>query len=156
MTESKLFFGGMNVENELKLMDKAFSEAKPGDVIPHEDIEKTINLSRKESRYRTVISRWRRDMLKTKNLDIESRRGEGYAVLTPTERVSSGSRHIGLHNRAMKRTFYRVSTIPREQLDSVNAKRADHLQMFMARVIDEMATETRKITPPKPHTPAIA
>ena len=93
MTESKLFFGGMNVENELKLMDKAFSEAKPGDVIPHEDIEKTINLSRKESRYRTVISRWRRDMLKTKNLDIESRRGEGYAVLTPTERVSSGSRH---------------------------------------------------------------
>ena len=156
MTESKLFFGGMNVENELKLMDKAFSEAKPGDVIPHEDIEKTINLSRKESRYRTVISRWRRDMLKTKNLDIESRRGEGYAVLTPTERVSSGSRHIGLHNRAMKRTFYRVSTIPREQLDSTEAKTADHLQVFMAKMIDDMSSASRQISPPKAHVPLVA
>lgn len=156
MTESKLFFGGMNVEGELKQLNETFGDAKPGDIIAHEAIEQTIGVSRNSSRYHTILRRWRRDMLKTRNLDIESRRGEGYAVLTPTERVSSGTRHLGLHTKAMKRTVYRVSTIPREQLDSTEAKTADHLQVLMAKMIDDMSTASRQIAPPKAHVPLVA
>lgn len=153
MTEGKLYFRGMSVEGDIKTLNETFKTIAEGEVIPHEAIEHAVGETRDSFRYKTIVTRWKIDVLKNRNLELVSRRGEGYVALTPSERVGAGRERMGQQMRAMRRAHYRISTVPRERLNSIEAKNADHMQMVWAKTIDNLSTERRKIEPPSAYKP---
>ena len=153
MSESKLYFRGMSVEGDIKTLNETFKTITDGEVIPHDEIERAVGETRDSIRYRTIVTRWKIDILKNRNLELVSRRGEGYVALTPSERVGAGLERMIQQMRAMRRAHYRISTVPRERLNSVEAKNADHLQMVWAKTIDSLNAERRKIEPPSAYKP---
>ena len=153
MSDSKLYFRGMSVDGDLKILNDTFKSIDEGEVIAHDDIEHALGEARTTHRYQTIIARWKIDLLKNRNLELVARRGEGYATLTPSERVIAGGERMGQQMRAMRRSHYRISTVPRERLSNIEAKNADHLQMVWARTLDSLNTERKKIAPPSAHQP---
>jgi hypothetical protein len=144
----KLFFGGMSTDTELgKLMD-IFSEAVPGTLITHDEIESAIGVRRDSNRYWTVLTRWKRAMFSKCNLEVASRKGEGYVVMTPAERVQKASDDTRKINNEVRRVHYRFAAIPRSGLSDQDIRRADHSQIALAKLCDDMASARKTIEAP--------
>lgn len=146
--KGKLYFGGVSTDIELKALREHYAEVEPGKVITHEEIEAVVGVKRDTNRYRTVMTRFKRMMLLDFNVELKARSGAGYVVLTASDRVRAGIDSGHKIHRQIRKTHYRLTVIPREQLSNEEVRRADHAQMVMSKLSDDLNVARKQIAPP--------
>ena len=144
--DTKLYFGGMSTDPEMKMLRERFGVPDPG-LIPYSEIEEVISEKTQSNRFRTVTDRWRRELEREHNVITEAEASEGIRVLTAAERVDFSARHLRSITRHAVRTHNRTLTTPTEDLDDLQRRKLDHLRRWTERVgrtAIEAATSVRK------------
>lgn len=145
---SGLYFGGMSTDPELRLLDEKFSAIKEGDLLTHEDIEGVTGISRKAARYTTIICRYKKRLLKAKNLHLISEFKVGYHVLTAAERVERNIEDASRGFKIVRRSSERLRNVPREKLDAQTAAKAECAQTIFAKLSNDFSTKKSEIAMP--------
>lgn len=97
-----------NTENETDLIRKTWpdNELEHGQIIEYEDVEKLLNLTRKESRFRTITNRWRKLVEEnTGRTIIGTKANVGFLVMSDTDKLSLSQRKLKSSVRSAKRSF---------------------------------------------------
>jgi len=150
MVDGKLYFGGMSTDLEIKALREHVAEAKPGDVLRHEAIERVVGVERSSNRYRAIVSRFKKLLFSERNIELKSMRLEGYLVMTPSDRVRKVVEDSNRIHGHLRKVHFRTAAIPRASLTKEEEKLADHAQLVTAKICDEMATARKQIAPPSP------
>lgn len=126
MNNTKLFFGGVPVAPDVSKLIEHFGITKPGDHIPHEQVETALGLDRKKNRYRTVTRAWCNALWEQYNVRQIVRHG-GFETLTPEKRMDyaeyQGIKGVRRLNQAVKE----VVTTPVSELSEHQQRRHTNL-----------------------------
>ncbi len=91
------------IEADVDRLWHVFADILPdGREIRHEQIEAALRLNRAQSRYRTVVAKWRRRLFDEKRIALDGQiaQGRGFVVLTPDGMVRFGNRRVRAAGRA--------------------------------------------------------
>lgn len=142
---SKPFFGGVPTDTEVQKLVEAYRDAAIDTVLPHEELEKLAGAKRRTSRYRTIITAWRKRMLNEHNVDIGSVWNTGYKVLDPAGRVSAalgnfarGTKQIGVARNRIVRT-------PIDKLPEPEQRAAEHKTLLITHADTYMQEQQRRL-----------
>lgn len=133
---------------DVALLTKVFPDLLPdGREITHEQLETVLTMNRAQSRYRTVVNRWRRQLLRERGIWIDGQlaHGRGFVVLTPDEMVRCGNRGICAAGRKFRRQLAIVSAPKDEQLSADNRRYRALLETAMVKIITENKATLRSI-----------
>src|SRR5688500_4242443 len=89
---------------DVALLWKVFPDLLPdGREITHEQIEAVLHESRVSSRYKRVVTKWRKQLLNERAiwLDGLAAQGRGFVALTPDEMVRFGNRGVRTAGRKL-------------------------------------------------------
>jgi hypothetical protein len=129
-----LYFAGVPVAPDVKLLLGHFQELEPGTQIKHEDVEPVLGLKRKEHRYRTVVQRWMRELWDDYNIRMVGMIG-GFRVLTPEERLDQSEHQRVKGTRRLLQSVREVTTTPTGELSKAEFARYHHLLVSNARAL---------------------
>jgi hypothetical protein len=154
MADSKLFFGGIPVRPDVeKLMKSIAIEA--GRLVTHSEIVRVLRLDPKSSRYRTVVTSWRKTIEREKFLRLDGESGVGYRVLTPEQAISRSAKDIEHVSNASRKTTVRIEMIDTMSL-SDQSKDQHALVRRHAHMINDTCRQVRKeIAAPSPTASAV-
>ncbi len=145
-TAAKVFFGGVPTEPDVKKLIGAYGSPAEGTVLPYDELSEVLQLSRRSSRFRTVITAWRKQLLKEYNLDSKARVGEGIVILTPEQRVEESGKNLLSSARQVRRGFVRASTVPTARLDGISRQKHDHMMRIGRVMHDAITTNCKALT----------
>lgn len=92
----------------------------PGKNVLHEELERVLDLTRDQSRYRSVTGRWRRLLQEQHGIVLKAVQGEGFRVLTEAEKVSKATGQIEGIGRAIIRTGKTLQTVDTSKLSGLD------------------------------------
>lgn len=141
----KLFFGGVPTGPEVDKLLEKFGAPEPG-VISHEQIEGVIGQRRDSSRYHTIVTQWRRRLLKDRNLDTSAELGVGVRILSEPERVDVSAKDLCGASRKAIKAYRRASVIRSEMLDEVSRKKLDFVKHAGGQSIEAVGTAVREMS----------
>jgi len=148
-----LYFGGIPIEPDVKRLALAFGSPKPG-LIAYEEIEGALDMTRETTRFRTVVTGWRRRLLNEENIYTAAVPGEGIKVLTEPERTDAVERLQGRASRSQRKVLFHAVRIRVELLDSIYRARVDHLRIQAARAASVVSEANRAVRGFKMEPPA--
>ena len=148
---SKMFFGGMPTGPDVRKLMKAFAALSEGDEITHESVESVLEIVRRDSRYKTVTTAWRRQLLKDRNIELAAIANIGFRALTPSERVSGAVAGIRYGVRKVARSVNKVTSV--ETTDPLLIHKRDHMRKLGNALIQSATAGMREIEPPKAQRP---
>jgi hypothetical protein len=125
---------------DVDLLWTVFPDLLPdGREVTHDQIEAVLKESRISSRYRTVVTKWRKRLLRERAiyLDGMTAKGRGFVVLTPDEMVRFGNRSVRQAGRKVKKAIA-VASLPNDEALSVDTRRYRGLLMV---ALEKIATE---------------
>jgi hypothetical protein len=143
-----VFFGGVPTQKDIKALAQRFADIDVGDEISHADIESCTGLSRKESRYQTVVAAWRKMLLNEKNIELGAVPGVGFRVLNNSERVSVGIDGIQKGARKQLRSIKKAVMVC--TTDPALLKKQELMSRLGVAVQGEVSAMMRQVEPPKP------
>lgn len=126
MNTAKMFFGGVPVAPDVSRLIEHFGITKPGDHIPHEQVETVLGLDRKKNRYRTVTKAWCDALWEQHNVRQIVRDG-GFETLTPEQRMDYGEYQRTKGVRRMTQAVKEIITTPTNELDDRQQRRHTNL-----------------------------
>lgn len=144
---SKLFFAGVPTGADVRKLKEKFGRPEAGAEIPHEEIEACIGVERKASRYHSVTSAWRRQLLRDHNLDLAAVPGFGFRSLNAEERISAGVKGVRSGTRKTLRSIRRADAAVTD--DPLLIKKQDTLRRYGVAVAAEATGLMRQIEPPR-------
>lgn len=112
-------------EVDVQLLCEVFPDLLPdGREIAHGQVEAALRESRASSRYRRVVSKWRRRMLAERGvwLDGQMAQGRGFVCLTPDEMVRFGNRGVRKAGRTLRKALV-IASAPDDRSLSADMKR---------------------------------
>jgi hypothetical protein len=116
-----------------RIRDKYPDDSLAGEIASKEDIAELIGCDVLSHRFRTVTARWRR-LVEAETSKIIGL-GEGiFHVLSDVEKVDLACGKQRHAFRAVKRSVKVSSLVDRAELDDVDRKRIDHVDMIATRV----------------------
>lgn len=133
---------------DVALLSKVFPDLLPdGRELTHEQLEAVLTMSRVQSRYRTVVNKWRRNMLKERGIWLDGllAQGRGFVVLTPDEMVRFGNRGVRAAGRKLRRSLAVVSAPKDEQLSEDTRKYRALLEAAIIKIAAENKSTLRSI-----------
>ncbi len=144
---AKAFFGGIPTSIDVRKLREAFPSLREGDEITHEQVEAVIGSERHASRYRTVTSAWRRELLRNDGIEIGAVIGIGFRCLTPPERIDSSVAGVKAGARKQIRAVRRAEFVKTN--DPVLVRKQGILRRLGVAVMQEMTSMAHQIEPPK-------
>lgn len=162
MSEKKTLFRfdeGMPTGPDVALLVRTWPEPKPGDVFAYETVEKLLGLKCGSNRFRTVTTRWRKQMLRDKNVVIECRAEREFYVCNPDQVLGfthGVATHIGRAAKVQRRKL--LSIRPENDLQRSTAEWQARLMLMTEKEARKTrmnllpSTEVKeqpKIAPPK-------
>ncbi|KQP36110.1 hypothetical protein [Pseudorhodoferax sp. Leaf274] len=145
---SKVYFGGMPTEPDVKKLLAAFPDIQEGDEIAHEDIERVIGHKREDNRYRAVVAAWRKRLLNDENQDLGAVSGIGFKCLAPDERISRSVDGFQSGTRKQLRSVRRAQLVRTD--DPILTAKQDGMRRYGLALADQAAKMMKEIEPPKP------
>ena len=141
---------GMNVtiqkdprnDADVALLLKVFADILPdGRKISHEQIETVLRLNRASSRYRTIVTRWRRLIFVERRVFLDGRaaEGAGFVALTPDEMVRYANREVRASGKKLKKAIA-VASAPND--DELSADMLRYRRLLEAATV-KIAAEHR-------------
>ena len=153
MSDKELFFGGVPVGPDVDALDMAFPDLKHDQILTHDEVSSVVDYPWRSSRYRTVLSAWRKRLFEERQIELQAIRSVGLKVMTNTERVEC---HIGKAASGIKtivKAGERIAAVPRKGLSSDATKRAEHAQMYISRMGFDFSKFKRELPAQKPAQP---
>ena len=154
------YFGGLPTGPDVRKLQEHFPdmESRLGTTIPHEEIEKVLNLKRHETRYKVVTMAWRKRLAQDSNGRIQIRGdlreiiGIGFRVLNDSEMIQfhSDLRH-GMTRKGRK--AYVVLANTDEANLSEDEKRVRSHGLHAMKMIQSAIIESRRFIPTIPEPP---
>jgi hypothetical protein len=133
---------------DVALLREVFPDLLPdGREITHEQLEAVLMMKRVQSRYRTVVGKWRKQLLDERGLWLDGQlaHGRGFVVLTPDEMVRYGNRNVRAAGRKIRKSLAVVSA-PRDEALSADTRRyRSLLQAAILKIADENKNTLRSI-----------
>lgn len=126
MAATTIFSSGVPTEPDVKKLLTTFTNLKAGNVITHTDIENTIQVKPGTSRYKTIVTAWRRRLLNEQNIDMEAVPSVGLRVLEQFERVTVSVRDFRRGVRRIGKSVSRIRRVPVEQLTPREQVKTEH------------------------------
>jgi hypothetical protein len=145
---SKMFFGGMPTDIDVRRLEEAFPKLQEGDDISHEQVEAVIGVDHTKSRYRVVTNAWRKQLLRDSNIELGSVSGVGFRCLKPEERISGSVKGFQQGVRKQMRSVKRSALVRTD--DERLMKKQDLLRRYGAAIVNEATNMMKEIEPPKP------
>lgn len=145
MSKSGLFLGGVPTEPDVKRLIEAYSTLKPGDEITHAEMARTIDADERSNRYRTVVTAWRRQMLKLHNVDMQPIRGVGFRIIDGIERISASVKDYGGGVRKIVRSVGRARRVEMEKLTNEQQRVSEHALRHMEATADSARRASKEI-----------
>jgi hypothetical protein len=103
VSKQKLFLGGVPTAPDIKAIEDAVGLPGEGALVSWEMLEKILNKNRGEHRFKTVVTAWRKKLMRDHNVLMVARGGEGLVAATPDERIDYGSRQQKIGVRHIRR-----------------------------------------------------
>lgn len=128
---ARVFFGGTPTEPDVRALREHFGVPEEGRIMTYEEVERVVGSPRESCRFKTVTDAWRRLIYQEHNRIVGVARGEGFYVLTPSERVDHGRAKIVQGGRKIRIGLDRLVTTDRERLTAEEVKALDH-NVFIA------------------------
>lgn len=145
---SKVHFGGVPTDGDVRNLMEHFGQLKPGDEIAHEDVEQVLHSTRNTSRYRTVTGAWRKKLMREHNCDVAAVPGVGFRCLTDAERVAAGVSGV---QSGLRKQLHSVVRADRVQTDDESLRsKQDVLRRYGVALRAEATKAMRMIEPPNP------
>lgn len=132
MADATVWKNGLPYEPEVRKLETRYEQLDEGIVIPHAEMEQLLGLPRSAKRYFGIINSWRAKLLRTRNIDTEFERGNGLKILPPEDRLAVSERDFHFSARALGRSLRRTTMVPRDRLNEVGKRRADHIEKRVA------------------------
>lgn len=145
---SKVHFGGMPTEIDVRAITEAFPDLREGTEIMHDEIVRVIRVEHGSNRYRAVTEAWRRQMLNQHNVEIAAVPGSGFRVLPPDERISGSIKGFQIGMRKQLRAVKRSGMVRTD--DEGLRRKQDLLRRYGAAIASEASNMMKEIEPPKP------
>lgn len=146
MGTNNVFRGGVPTEPDIYRLNERFGKPKEGDEIPWEAIEAVIDEPRDTSRFRTVVSRWRKIMLRDHNIVLKAiGQGRGLVVADPSQRIMDSSGKFKSGMRRIKQSAMLAGTTDRSRLNDEQKRLADHIQKSAAFFQGHLNTEAKQL-----------
>jgi hypothetical protein len=134
---------------DVSLLLTVFPDLIPdGRRITHEQLESVLKMSRLNSRYRTVVNRWRKLLFIERRVYLDGRIGDGtgFAVLTPDEMVRFANREVRSAGRKLKKAIA-VASAPNDDELSVGMLRYRQLlEAAAVRIAQEHRSALRAVS----------
>lgn len=140
-----IFQSGVPTEPDVKRLIEAFPKLVEGQTIAYQDIEVILGIDRKQSRYRTVTTAWRRAMLRVHNIEIEAVKSLGFRVMPPNDRLTGSVKRFGRGVRAVGRSVGTMRRVPAERLSEEQQRVYDHASRRMQSTLDHARGEAQSI-----------
>jgi hypothetical protein len=143
--KAKLFVGGVSTEPDVKRLLETFGCPDEGKVISYADVEAMLGIERTTSRFRTVVTAWRRQLKKLHNVEMFTLSGVGYRVLAPADRVVGSVNEFARGVRKIGRAVTRIESVPVERLDQKQQKSAEHTRRLMHATLSQARSDSKAI-----------
>lgn len=137
-------FHGQPIKPNVEKLLEAF-KPKPGNVFLHQDIAQASGVAYRSSRYGALIAAWKRELLNSANIDLDSVQGIGYRCLEDNERVRVGINDVRHSIRKLGRSADRIARADTSKLDDVHRRQQDHANRLLQSVIDSGRKASRQI-----------
>jgi len=132
MAETKLHFGGLPTDPEIRTLYERYGVPEEGIIITYEELEEVLNCKRTTQRFQTVVSRWRRQLESQHNTLMVAVARVGYKAAVPEERVMFGMSQIRQSQRRERRAREVLAGTDSTRLDKNHAE----LLLYGMRVIN--------------------
>lgn len=153
MAEQHLPFNeGLPTRPDVDLLLKTWPEPKVGDRFPYEVIEQLLNLDRRDNRFRTVTTNWRKRMHESMGVVVEAEAGNAFYVASAdqiTARTHSVLRFVGHKARRHRRKLASAKVENDQQRATV-----EHQARIMLAVEKDAKKSRMNLLPPS--TAAVA
>lgn len=146
---SKVFFGGVPTQADVRKINEAFPNLQEGDEISHEQIEQVLGYARTSNRYRTVTGAWRRQLLNDNGQEVGALAGVGFRCLKPDERISGSVKSFQSGTRKQMRAVRKAVVVRTE--DPQLRRKQDLMRRFGAAIYAEASSMMKEIEPPHAH-----
>jgi len=122
------------VAAEVEMLLGRFRDLIPdGRVIAHEEIENLLRINRKQSRYWTVVNKWRKLLIEEQRVFLDGRaaNGAGFVSLTPDEMIRYSNKRVRQIGRILRRAIT-VASLPDPSELKNSETRKYQAQLFVA------------------------
>jgi hypothetical protein len=133
---------------DVETLCRIFPDLLPdGREITHAQLEAALSLNRAQSRYRTVVTKWRKLLLAERGvwLDGQIAQGRGFVVLVPDEMVRFGNRGVRAAGRKFRHALAVVSAPKDEQLSEDTRRYRALLEAAIVKITNENRATLRAI-----------
>lgn len=138
-----------NTDADVQVLRTVFPDLLPdGREITHEQIEAALRESRKSSRYKRTVSKWRRQLFAERRvfLDGQVASGRGFVALTPDEMVRFANRRVREVGRKLRKAIA-VASAPNDAELSEDVRRyRGLLETALVKMAHEHRTTLRDVT----------
>lgn len=145
MNEAKLFNGGVPTAPDVKKLRDSFDSRMVvgGQTVTHEEIETVIDSKRGTSRYRSVISAWRKEIENFFKRKPVSVRGVGYQFPSGSTMLTGGVREIVGGVKKVAIGAADILAIPSQEMTKAESATAKNATFFAGKV-QALFSESKK------------
>jgi hypothetical protein len=144
-TPSRIFWGGVPTEPDVRKLLQHYGAPTEGTLIAYDELHAILHLP-KGSRFKSVLSAWRKQLMKEFNIDTKAEPGKGILILAPHERVNESSKNLIQAARRVRRGYLRASTVPVARLDATSRMKHDHVLRIGRLMHDAITTQSKALT----------
>ena len=125
MSKQRTYFGGMPTDVDVRILREAFGVPAEGAEIAYADVADRIKAPVGSARFRTVTTRWRKQLQQDNDCFLVARNG-AFRAATPSERLDVGEGKLRSGIRGIRRGGSIIDSTDRSRLTEDERKRADH------------------------------
>jgi hypothetical protein len=137
---------GVPTRTEVNALIEKFGVPEEGVVITYEEISKVIRHVYGTSRFRTIVSAWRKRIRREHEIEMAPRPRIGFEAACPKERVELSGCQIRRGVRALKKGEHIARNTDRARLDDDDKKKVDFITVTSTKAT-RMFAESKKQLP---------
>lgn len=138
-----------NTDADAQVLWTVFPDLLPdGRQVTHEQIEAALREGRKSSRYRRVVTNWRRRLFTERRvyLDGQVASGRGFIALTPDEMVRFANRRVREAGQRIRKAIAVASSPSDAELSGDVRRYRNLLEAAMVKMAHENKTALREVS----------
>lgn len=127
-----LFNGAIPTRVDVDALLEGIGIPQVGTHIPYADISAIIKLDRKNSRWNSVITAWRKELESEHNIFLKAIPNEGFDVMSDDVKMEAVRGHVKRSRNSLKRAEIIATQVKRESLTDENKASYDHYRKLRA------------------------
>lgn len=141
----KAFEGKEVAPDVQKLLTHFDGKLEPNVAIEYSEMADVIDTPVSSNRFRTVITAFRKTVLREMNIDFAAISGYGLRVLFENERVSHGVNDFHRAGKRLGKAVDRISRSDAAKLDAMHLQQRDHAVRLGTEVVESARKAQRQI-----------